>query len=597
MPRWGPRFASAIDSGPAAAIDQRSASSTDSSSATDSASSGTRAATAAAVAVIVLGCLVIAHAARGLTFSGDDWGFMTDRRGFSAGVFLRPHNEHLSALPIAAYKLLLAVFGATSYVPFMALLLVTHGIVCLLVYLIARRYVGPWVALAPTAILAVLGPAWQDLLWPFQVGYLGSVASGLGMVLCLERRDRGGDRGAAALLCVSLLCSSIGLAMVVLSLLLVVLQAPRTWRRLWAIGVPVVLYLIWYAVYGVSTIQTHNIVHIPKYVAQALFAAVSSVTGLAQTPAHVSPFLVSTAIGRYVALVVIVLAAWQLARGGRFPPLFWASSGAALALWVAECLEYTMPARSAQQSRYQYTAAALLLLAAVAAVAGHRIRPAGAVVLALVVATICASNISMLNQRSKLWTENSSYVHSETGAVEIARDVVSPTFNPENGFTIPIIGNHNLPIEAGSYLSAVDAFGSAADSPSGIERRPENIREATDYILAGAEQLKLVNGSRFDRHGPGCHSAADGSALGGFTIGPGDLQIQVAPGTAAQLQLRRFASNYRFVSYGNVPPAFHLPRLDSGRPLIIHIPRDRAGTPWHGRVVGGRDVVVCTTGT
>jgi hypothetical protein len=352
MPRWGPRFASAIDSGSAAAIDQRSAPVTDSSSATDSASSGARAATAAAVAVIVLGCLVIAHAARGLTFSGDDWGFMTDRRGFSAGVFLRPHNEHLSALPIAAYKLLLAVFGATSYVPFMALLLVTHGIVCLLVYLIARRYVGPWVALAPTAILAVLGPAWQDLLWAFQVGYLGSVASGLGMVLCLERRDRRGDRGAAVLLCVSLLCSSIGLAMVVLGLLLVVLQAPRKWRRLWVIGAPVVLYLIWYAFYGVSTIQTHNIVHIPKYVAQALFAAVSSVTGLAQTPAHVSPFLVSTAIGRYMALLVIVLAAWHLARGGGFPPLFWASSGAALALWVAECLEYTMPARSAQQSRY-----------------------------------------------------------------------------------------------------------------------------------------------------------------------------------------------------------------------------------------------------
>jgi hypothetical protein len=102
MPRWGPRFASAIDSGSAAAIDQRSASANDSSSATDSASSGARAATAAAVAVIVLGCLVIAHAARGLTFSGDDWGFMTDRRGFGAGVFLRPHNEHLSALPIAA---------------------------------------------------------------------------------------------------------------------------------------------------------------------------------------------------------------------------------------------------------------------------------------------------------------------------------------------------------------------------------------------------------------------------------------------------------------------------------------------------------------
>ncbi len=217
--------------------------------------------------------------------------------------------------------------------------------------------------------------------------------------------------------------------------------------------------------------------------------------------------------------------------------------------------------------------------------------------LAVVVAAICASNISMLNQRSKSWTENSSYVYAETGAVEIARDLVSPTFSPENGFTIPTIGNHNLPIEAGPYLSAVDAFGSAADRPSGIERRPKNIREATDYILAGAEQLKLVDGPGFDRHGPGCRTAADGSALGGFTVGPGDLHIQVAPGTGAQLQLRRFGSNYRFLSYGNVPPAFHLPRLASGRALTLHLPRDRAGTPWHGRVVGGRNVAVCVTGT
>jgi hypothetical protein len=230
------------------------------------------------------------------------------------------------------------------------------------------------------------------------------------------------------LLCASLLCSSIGLAMVLLGLLLVVLQAPRTWRHLWLIGVPVVPYLIWYAVYGVSTIQTHNIVHIPRYVAKALFAAVSSITGLAQTPAHVSPFLVSTSIGRYVAVAAIVLAAYHLARGGRLPPLFWASIGAALALWVAGCLEYTRPARSADQSRYQYTAAALLLLAAVAAVAGHRIRPARAAVLAVVVAAIWASNISMLDQRSKFWTENSSYVYTETGAIQIARDRVPANF-------------------------------------------------------------------------------------------------------------------------------------------------------------------------
>ncbi len=591
MPRWGPRFASATDSGSAPAIESRPGSGHGVRAAPAADSTRSLAASIAAVAVTLLGCLVIARASRGLTFSGDDWGFITDRRGFSAGVFLRPHNEHLSALPIAAYKLLLAVFGASSYVPFMALLLITHGVVCLLVYAIARRYVGPWAALAPTAILAVLGPAWQDLLWAFQVGYLGSVAAGLGMVLCLEWRSRAGERGAAALLCVSLLCSSIGVAMVVLGLVLVVLQRPWTWRRLWVIAVPVVLYLIWYAVYGVSTIRAHNIVHIPHYVAQALSAGVASITGLAQT--HTSPFLVSTTISRYVALVAIVLAVYYLVRGGRFPPLFWASIAAAIALWVAECLEYTLPARSAEQSRYQYTAAALLLLAVVSALAGRRLRPAGAVVLAVVVAAICAANISMLDQRSVFWTENSSYVYAETGALEVARDTVAPNFTPENGFTIPAIGNHNLIIAAGPYLSAVDAFGSAADRPGGIERRPEKIREAADQVLGGAERLGLGFAPSFDHHGPGCRSATDGAALGPLTLGPGAVRIQVHRGTPAALQLRRFASNYRWLSFGNAPPQFPIPRLVSGRPMIMHVPRDRASLPWQARVVGGRNVVVC----
>jgi hypothetical protein len=406
---------------------------------------------------------------------------------------------------------------------------------------------------------------------------------------CLERRDRRGDRGAAVLLCVSLLCSSIGLAVVVLGLLLVVLQAPRKWRRLWVIGVPVVLYLIWYAFYGVSTIQTHNIVHIPKYVAQALFAAVSSVTGLAQTPAHVSPFLVSTAIGRYVALLVIVLAAWHLARGGGFPPLFWASSGAALALWVAECLEYTMPARSARQSRYQYTAAALLLLAAVAAVAGHWIRPAGGCRAGcgrggdLRVQYLDAQPAFEVLDREQLLRgrgDRGSEDRARRGVAHLQpRERVHDSHDRQSqpadrGRLVPV-GRRRLRV---CGRSAERNRAPTREHPRGDRLHPRRSR------TAGARQR-----ARLDRHGPGCRTAPAGSALGGFTVGPGDLHIQVAPRTAAQLQLRRFGSNYRFVSYGNVPPAFHLPRLASGRPLtsreIAPAPpgmggSSAAGTSW-----------------
>jgi hypothetical protein len=551
-----------------------------------------RGATAAAGSLVLAGVLVVAHAARAVTFSGDDWLFITLRRGFNAGVFLRPHNEHLSALPIAAYKLLLALFGASSYVPFMVLLLLLHAVVCLLVYFLAREHIGPWAALAPTAILAVLGPAWQDLLWAFQIGYLGSVASGLGMILCLRRRSRRGDAGASGLLLASLLCSSIGVAMIVLGALLVVLARPREPRRLWAIGVPVALYLLWYAFYGVTTIRTQNIAHVPRYVFTALAAAVSSITGLAQT--HTSPFIVSTSVGRYVALAAVLLLIYHLARGGRLSPTGWSCLVALVVLWVAECLEYSVPGRSAPQSRYQYTAATLVLLVVISAVTGRRLHQRGALVLAVLVAAICGSNISMLDQRSGFWAQNASYVYAETGAMLIARDSMRANFTPENGLTIPAIGNHNLVVQAGPYLSAVQAFGSAADVPAGILLRPEKVREAADLTLAGAERLSLEPApGRAGRRAPRCRVASDGRQLGELSLGQTTLRVQVGAGVPAELQLRRFASGYRLLSFGNVPRQFHLPRLDAGRPLLLRLPPDRSSVPWHARILGGRDVVAC----
>jgi hypothetical protein len=75
--------------------------------------------------------------------------------------------------------------------------------------------------------------------------------------------------------------------MAVLAAVLVIIERPRAWRRLWVVGAPLALYLAWYAVYGVGTVRGDNIVRIPRYLAQALSAALGSVTGLAQT--HRSP--------------------------------------------------------------------------------------------------------------------------------------------------------------------------------------------------------------------------------------------------------------------------------------------------------------------
>jgi F0F1-type ATP synthase membrane subunit c/vacuolar-type H+-ATPase subunit K len=545
-----------------------------------------RTATVAAIAVAVLGCAIVAGQSRHLTFSGDDWAWVQGRKGHSADVFLTPHGEHLSALPILAFKVLLAVFGAGSYVPFMALLLVVHGTACVLLYLVARRFVGPWAALAPTAILAVLGPAWQDLLWAFQVGYLGSVAAGLGMLLCLERRTALGDVAAAMLLGVSLLCSSIGLGMVVFAAVSLALEQPRSARRAWVVVVPAALYAAWYAEYGVSSAHASNLEHLPGYLARALAAALASAAGLAQT--DTSPYLVATRYGYLLAVVGAGVVVVRVLRGGRLPALAWGALATAGALWTAQCLSF-MAAREANQSRYQYVAVTLVLLAASALASDLRLTARRGAVLGAVVLLVCASNVAMLHERSGLWNDNGMYTSAELGALEVSRDVVHPTFAPENGFVTAIIGVHNMqPVIAGPYFKAIDTFGSPADDPAGILRRPEPVREAADLVLAFAERTYPAPSSAPESRSATCRSAGTGAGLREVAVGPGTLTLHLAPGPPAVMQLRRFAAEYRDVR--SAP-------LRGGTTASLTLPRDRSALRWRLRVVGGRGLRLCTSRT
>lgn len=540
----------------------------------------------AAVALVAAGCALVGYEARHLTFYLDDWNFVLGRRGFSAQVFLAPHVEHLSAVPILAYKLLLAVFGAGSYAPFMVLLLLVHAVACLLLYVLARRRVGPWLALAPTAVLVVLGPAWQDLLWAFQVGYLGSVAAGLGVIVCLERGDRRDDLGATVLLIVSLACSSVGLGFIIVAAVLLGLEKPRPWRRWWILAVPLALYGLWYAAYGVSDAHSDNITRIPGYLLKALAAAAASVTGLGQT--HNSQYLVSTTYGGVLAAIGVVLLVIHLVRGGRIPALGWAMLAGAVALWTAQCLSGLLggAAREANESRYQYVAAAFVLLAVVSIAQRWRPGRRGAVLLFLVILLVLGANVSMLDQRAGVWRENTGYTAAATGVLRVAHNVVQPSFYAEDFLTAGEIGNASVVgvLTAGPYLSAVHAFGSSADTPRQILREPEKVREAADLILARAERLSLHPIRGHARPAGNCRSARSGADLKEVSLGPGRVTVQVAHGPPAQLQLRRFASSYRFDSFG----------LSGGSASELRLPRDGSSLPWHLRVLGASGLRVCT---
>src|SRR5437868_6933615 len=70
---------------------------------------------------VVLGLLLVAasvelmYLGRHLFFNYDEWDYVLYRQGHAAKVFLTPHNEHVSVVPIIVFKILLKAFGLSHY--------------------------------------------------------------------------------------------------------------------------------------------------------------------------------------------------------------------------------------------------------------------------------------------------------------------------------------------------------------------------------------------------------------------------------------------------------------------------------------------------
>ena len=149
------------------------------------------------------------HLTQGLVFYYDEWDFVTQRRGGLAAAW-RPHNQHVVVLPVLVYKAIFGVFGLGNYLPFRVLITGVHLLCATGVFLLARRRAGDAIALPLASVLLFFGPAWEDVLWPFQIGFLIPIAAGLKLMLVLERRDMRGDLVACGLLVVGVASGSLG---------------------------------------------------------------------------------------------------------------------------------------------------------------------------------------------------------------------------------------------------------------------------------------------------------------------------------------------------------------------------------------------------
>ena len=138
----------------------------------------------ALAALLVAAAALLLYETRGTTFWVDEWQWFLHRRDTSLSTFLEPHNEHLSLVPLAIYKALFALAGTDSYTPYRLPVIAAHLGVTMLVYVYATRRVGAVLGLLAATLILLLGPAWQNFMWGFQVGWLISLGAGWARSSC-----------------------------------------------------------------------------------------------------------------------------------------------------------------------------------------------------------------------------------------------------------------------------------------------------------------------------------------------------------------------------------------------------------------------------
>jgi hypothetical protein len=458
----------------------------------------------APLAALLFAALVIMWAGRGLIFYLDEWAFITGRLGGSVDTYLRPHNEHLMAFPVAAFKALFVTVGIGDYWPYRLAVALGHLACVALLFAIARRRVGFVFAGVLTAPVLAFGPAWEVLLFPVNLAFVGSTAAGLGMLLALDRRDRRGDLAAGALLLFALASSSVGVALVIGAAVEILWRRDR-WRRVWVAVVPALLYGPWYASYNRHPDRLGPLEpgQAPMFAFRMAANAVTSLLGVplghATLRRSVGPALDGAAYGALVAAVAVL--AWVLRVKRRLTPRmamllttlgsYWLLTGVARA--------YT---HEPYGSRYIYPAAVLIVVVVAEAAQGAAFRNRVLAAVALISCGATALNLAWLIRFGDIRRGEARVLAAELTALESARGEVLPDLQ---------LDRERAPdIRAGPYFHAIDVLGSSPAPVPGAAR-------AGTRALAGGSRLDppQVHGTARPVYARGASAPREGGPAAG----------------------------------------------------------------------------------
>jgi hypothetical protein len=414
------------------------------------------------------------------TFTFDEWMFFTDRRDFSFHALVAGHNGHLSIVPAFTYILSFKIFGYDHYEVFRLLAVIVHLAVVLLAVDRIRRRHGWWIAAVIGLALALMGGGGENILWGFQIGFMGGLLFFLISLRCYERSLET-IKFTWPLLTMIAVCLSVGSAGTgiasILVLFFLTIRTPQ-WKRLWWVSViPGVLYAVWYLRYADSDNANSVMSAIPSFVVKSAASSMSGVFGID----HIWGLMM---VGASIAYFAQLIRTHKTSRLSLAIPLF------VLIFWFATAYGRALLGNP-ESSRYLYIGifGIVLSLSENLSLAHwtkvRRVKVMKASVALFSVLAIWGSNSSM-----QFWSDIhlslSETAVGQLSVVEAHRENIDPITVIQTIGPVPVL-------LVGDYLDAVDAVGSSpVQGVDDLVSAPRQTQLAADDVLISLGIMTIV---------------------------------------------------------------------------------------------------------
>jgi hypothetical protein len=305
-----------------------------------------------------MGLIFILWLQRGQWFFFDEWAFLKP----NVPGLLAPHVGHWSTSPLVIFIGLRKWFGLGSYFPFALVVTVIHLAVAHLAWRISiRSEAKAWVATGLAAVFIAMGAGSENILWAFQIGFMGAILLGLLAFLLAMTPDitRGRFVAVVAIALFSLTWSGTSIPLVVATAAMLWSRSGRK-RAIILTAITGLVYLSWYAAFALGNPNNPDtggfglhkvLVRMPEFIGVMLllgFQKVFPVWGMG-------------------AVVLLALAAWlivarwkRLAIPGLWPATILAAAAALFAFMTAYS-RADFSVGGGRSSRYVYFVVVLLL--------------------------------------------------------------------------------------------------------------------------------------------------------------------------------------------------------------------------------------------